>query len=318
MIGCGSVTEVKSGPAFNKVSNSALCMVMRRDEEKLKDYATRHGVDNYTTNYLDILNDKEINAVYIATPPNMHCFYTKKAAEYKKDVYVEKPMAVSVDECKEMIEVCKENDVNLYVAYYRRGHKKFKTIKEIIDTSQIGDVSSFNYVYTREAPSEEEQKGWRFDKKIAGDGLFYDVGSHMIDTMQLIFGEFNYASGTSHKQANNQDISDTVNGVIFFKSGVQGCANFVFNSDSRRDEFIIYGTKGTISFSVMAGDFITLALDGKESVIEFEPLTYVQMPLINHIVDDLNGLGVLEHEGTYGLRTQEVLEAFSNSESVKF
>ena len=126
IIGCGKVTEMKSGPAFQKVPGSSLEMVMRRDEEKLISYAARHGVKRYTTDYRELLEDPGIDLVYVATPPDTHAFYTIEAAKRGKAVYVEKPMARTVKECRDMIKACGEAGTPLYVAYYRRGQPKLK------------------------------------------------------------------------------------------------------------------------------------------------------------------------------------------------
>ncbi|MCX6333190.1 MAG: Gfo/Idh/MocA family oxidoreductase, partial [Bacteroidia bacterium] len=75
IIGCGNVTEVKSGPAFNKVNNSRLIAVMRRDAVLAEDYASRHNVPKFYTDASKLINDPEINAVYIATPPSSHAEY---------------------------------------------------------------------------------------------------------------------------------------------------------------------------------------------------------------------------------------------------
>ncbi|WP_224732702.1 Gfo/Idh/MocA family protein [Francisella sp. SYW-9] len=95
IIGCGKVTEVKSGPAFYKVKGSKLVAVMRRDVELAKNYAKRHNVPKYYDNADDLINDIDVNAVYIATPPSSHKEYTIKAAKAGKAVYVEKPMAIN-------------------------------------------------------------------------------------------------------------------------------------------------------------------------------------------------------------------------------
>src|SRR5687768_923402 len=119
IIGCGDVTEKKSGPAFYKVTGSKLVAVMRRDKEKAADYARRHNVPKFYDNADDLINDPEVTAVYIATPPGSHKEYTLKVAAAGKPVYVEKPMALNFHECVEMIEACARFHVKLFVAYYR-------------------------------------------------------------------------------------------------------------------------------------------------------------------------------------------------------
>ena len=131
IIGCGNVTEVKSGPAFQKAPNSALVAVMRRDAALAEDYAKRHNVPKWYSNAEDLINDPEVDAIYIATPPSSHKEYTILCAKARKPVYVEKPMALTFEECNEMINTCKEHNVPLFVAYYRRALPRFLKIKEI-------------------------------------------------------------------------------------------------------------------------------------------------------------------------------------------
>lgn len=318
IIGCGDVTEKKSGPAFNKIEGSYLKSVMRRDKEKLVDYANRHKIENYTTDYLDILKDESIDAVYIATPPNMHLFYTLEAAKYKKAIYVEKPMALTVKECKEMIEVCKEEGVPLFVAYYRREHDKFKKAKELVELNEIGEVRSFHYRYTSKTPTLDPNRSWLLRKEVAGGGLLYDIGSHMIDTMIYLFGEVKEAAGISSNQSKQFDVNDVTSGFIKFKNQIQGSIQLTFNGSEHEDKLTILGSKGTIELSIMSNEDITITKDGVVNTITFPNMEHVQMPLIKRVVNTLLSKDVLESTGMYGLRTQELLETFDNNTSIHY
>src|SRR6476646_8946793 len=120
IIGCGDVTEVKSGPAFNKVPNSTLVAVMRRDGKKAEEYATRHQVPKWYDNADRLINDPDVNAIYVATPPSTHEQYTLAALNAGKPVYVEKPMALHAASAMRMAETAKEENLPLVVAHYRR------------------------------------------------------------------------------------------------------------------------------------------------------------------------------------------------------
>ena len=102
IIGCGNVTEVKSGPGLQKATNSTLVAVMRRNGALAQDYAARHNVPKWYTDAQALIDDPAVDAVYIATPPNAHKEYTLAVAKAGKPVYVEKPMALSLDECRAM------------------------------------------------------------------------------------------------------------------------------------------------------------------------------------------------------------------------
>ena len=144
IIGAGDVCEIKSGPAFSLVNNSRLVAVMRRNADKAADYAKRHSVEKWYDNAEKLINDPEINAIYIATPPDSHMIYTLMSANAGKPVYVEKPMARTYDECVQMVEACEKAGVPLFVAYYRRRLPNFLKIRELLHEGVIGDVRHVN------------------------------------------------------------------------------------------------------------------------------------------------------------------------------
>ncbi len=313
IIGCGDVTEKKSGPAFQKAEGSRLVSVMRRDPVKLEDYARRHGVGKYSTNYLDLLTDSEVDAVYIATPPHMHLFYTLEAAKHGKAVYVEKPMALSAVQCREMVAACRTFGVPLFVAYYRRGQEKFKRVKALLEEGTIGQVRSFQYTYACPVPAFNPSRAWLFNKEEAGGGLLYDVGSHMVDTLLFALGDVEAASGISGNITHAHDVNDVSSGYIHFKSGVQGTLQMSFNAVENVDQATIYGSSGSLRFSIMDMEPIVLRRNGEEERIAFDPLEHVQFPWIQRMVRILQGLEQGDTTGEYGLRTQEILEAFEQT-----
>ena len=126
ILGCGDVCEVKSGPAFNKTAHSSLIAVMRRDEEKVRDFARRHQVPKYYTDASALINDKDVNAIYIATPPAYHEAYAIEVMRAGKPLYIEKPVSMNSESCERMIEAARESGVKVSVAHYRRGLPVFK------------------------------------------------------------------------------------------------------------------------------------------------------------------------------------------------
>ncbi|MFT4566818.1 MAG: putative dehydrogenase, partial [Saprospiraceae bacterium] len=140
IIGVGDVCEVKSAPAMQLIEHSELVAVMRRNGEKAKDYADRHNVSRWYDKAESLINDPDVNAIYIATPPNAHTEYALMAAKAGKPVYVEKPMATTTLKCQQMIDACTSAGVPLYVAYYRRRLPNFEKIKSLLESRAIGDV----------------------------------------------------------------------------------------------------------------------------------------------------------------------------------
>ena len=317
IIGCGDVTEVKSGPAFYKLDGSSLHMVMRRNEQKLKSYAMRHHVAKYTTDYKELLADNEIDAVYIATPPNMHCQYTVEAAKHKKAVYVEKPMATNIADCEKMMAACRENGVPLYVAYYRRGQEKFKYIKKLMQDEAIGRVLSYSHIFSCLPVAFNPERAWLMNPDVAGEGLLFDIGSHMVDIAAFIFGDVKTAQGASRKSNENPGISETAGGILQHQSGVQGCVQLTFCSHVQKDEFEIIGERGRVAFAVMSNEPVLVEIDGAQKVVEFAPIEHVQMPYIAEVMEDMRGSGQLDSTGAYGLQTQRVLEVLGRGSEWK-
>ena len=166
IIGCGDVCEKKSGPAFYKSNYSELKAVMRRNENLAADSAKRHRVDSYYTDAEELLSRSDIDAVYIATPPAQHAFFTKLAASFKKAVYVEKPMARNYDECLDMIQSCQEYEIPFYIAYYRRGLPKFLLLEKLVKENRIGRVQSVRaHLHKTLNPKSDN---WRVLPEISG------------------------------------------------------------------------------------------------------------------------------------------------------
>lgn len=314
VLGVGNVCEKKSAPAMKLIPHSLLVAVMRRNEEKVKDYAERHQVPKWYTEAVDLVNDPEINAVYIATPPHMHLPLTKLAAAAGKPVYVEKPMGRTYAECKEMIAHCEKAGVPLYVAYYRRALPHFVRIKELLDEGTIGEIRTVHVnlkqVLTPDVMVHLENN-WRIDPQIAGGGYFFDLASHQLDLLDFFFGPIVQANGFSGNQAKAYQAEDVVVGSFVFESGVMGSGNWCFTTakGAEIDEVIIYGSKGSIRFETFGkGEFI-LESDSQETKHFHVELPYhIQQPLIQTVVGDLLGTHVCPSTGNTAARTNWVMD----------
>ena len=287
IIGCGDVAEVKSGPAFNKTENSELIGVMRRNGVKAKDFAQRHNVSFWTDNADDLLNNDDINSIYIATPPSTHLEYALKALSLHKNVYLEKPMALTSKEAEIIGEAVKSSRGKLSVAHYRRKLPAFIKVKELIDENAIGKILIADIQILQPKKSKliaNSEENWRLDPQVSGGGLFYDIAPHQIDLMYHYFGAFKNISGLS-TSSTSEMIEDTVNGIIRFENGVQfrGIWNFVGNELYSKEQCIIYGSQGSISFSFY-GDSIVVRTKDKEDVLKFNNPKHIQQPMIASVV----------------------------------
>jgi predicted dehydrogenase len=312
ILGCGDVTEVKSGPAFNLVPNSELVAVMRRDAAKAEDYAKRHGVSKWYSHADDLINDPEVNAVYIATPPNAHAELAIKALKAGKPVYVEKPMALNYSQCLQMIKASEEYKTPLFVAYYRRALPGFLKIKELIDSGSIGKVRLVNLQLYKSLSNYNNPNDlpWRVDPKIAGGGHFFDLASHQLDFMDFLFGPVQEVKSFALNQANNYAAEDILSSGFLMPNDLLINGTWCFNVPPflERDSIEIIGEKGTITYSCF--DFVPVELitaEGKQT-FEYTKPKHVQQNMIKWVVDDLLGKGKSPSTGISGARTNWVMD----------
>ncbi|GGH24084.1 oxidoreductase [Sphingobacterium alkalisoli] len=313
MIGTGDVTEVKSGPAFSKIQNSRLVAVMARTLDRVKDYAERHNVLTYYTDAQQLIDDPQVNAIYIATPPNTHMEYAIRAMNAGKPVYVEKPMAMSVKECEQMNNISKQTGVPLFVAFYRRGMEYFNQVKELLSEGKIGTALTVDTKIVQSpfaSDLDPEKHSWRIERSIGGEGYFVDLAPHTFDILDYLLGEIKIASGYAINIAGNYEVADTVATSWKFKSGVLGTGLWTFSSTQsvESDAVVITGTRGTISFSIFKQTPIEVRTDTGVERYDFDRPQHIQMGLIQMIVDELIGKGISPSTGTSGIRTAKVME----------
>lgn len=314
ILGVGNVCEVKSAPAMNLIPNSKLVAVMRRDETKVKDYASRHGVSKWYTDAQSLIDDPDVNAIYIATPPYAHAELTKLAVKSGKPVYVEKPMGRTFSECQEMIKACEDKSTPLYVAYYRRELPHFLKIKKLIDNGIIGEIRTVHInlkQVIKPTVVANLDNNWRVNPQIAGGGYFFDLASHQLDLLDFFFGKITHATGYCSNQGDAYQAEDIVMGSFVFESGVLGSGNWCFTASvaDEIDQVIIFGSKGSIHFETFGkGEFTLKQENGEIEKFEFDLPKHIQEPLITTIVEDLLGVGTCNSTGETGARTNWVMD----------
>lgn len=316
IIGCGDVTEVKSGPAFNKVPNSSLVAVMRRDEVKAADYTKRHGVPRWYNDADKLIKDPEVNAVYIATPPDSHEKYTIAAIEAGKPVYVEKPMALNFKAAQKMNIAAAEYNVKLVVAHYRREWPLFKKLKNLIDEKVIGNVRVVRLAFDKPALAvqelTEDKIAWRVNPVIAGGGLFHDLAPHQLDIMYHLFGSAKTINGIAVNQAGSYKAHDMVAGNILFNNGVAFSGSWCFNAPVENDVCEIIGSEGKITFGFFNNNSIELTVGENITRFNFDKLEHVQQPMIEKVVQYFLGQGDNPCGGNEGALIMKWIEKFVN------
>ena len=296
IIGCGDVAEKKGGPALYLAEGSELVAVMRRDLEKAEDFARRHGAKRAYNTVEALLADPEIDAVYIATPPHLHCEQTLQAAAAGKHVLVEKPMALDVAQCEQMIVACREFHVSLHVAYYRRYWPKFRAMKAALDAGEIGTVLGARLQLCTLAPAS----GWRIDPAISGGGHVVDVGSHRLDMLVYLLGDVTEIHGfAANRLAHHPAENDTVF-ALRFASGALASAGFHFHTRPHRDILEIFGSEGTLTCDPFDG--VAFTINGEEQ--RFETPSPTHLPFVQALVRSESG----HVTGEEGLKVTRILE----------
>lgn len=287
----------KSGPAFDEVDGSHVEAVMSRSESKARSYAERHHIRKWYTDAQELVDDPDINAIYIATPPSSHATFAIMAMKAGKPVYVEKPLAASYEDCARINRISEQTGIPCFVAYYRRYLPYFQRVRDIVNNGLIGEITNVQIRFSVPPRyldyNSRESLPWRLQPDIAGGGYFYDLAPHQLDILQELFGVITRAHGYCANRAHLYKAEDTISACFLFDSGLPGSASwcFVGHQSAKEDCIEIIGDKGSVSFSVFNYDPIKLVTsEGNINIIVPNP-PYVQLPIIKSVIEDLQGFG---------------------------
>jgi predicted dehydrogenase len=311
IIGCGAVTEVKSGPAFQRARGSRLQAVMRRNGSLAADYARRHGVPSWYDDAEKLIRDPEVDAVYVATPPGWHLEYALAACAAGKPTYVEKPMARNHPECLRMVDAFAAARVPLFVAYYRRALDRFRKAAELVQSGALGRVTGVAYRFA--APHhravDPAALPWRLSAAEAGGGLFLDLGCHTLDVLDFLLGPLVEVSGMAANVASRHAVEDTVAMAFATAGGALGTAHWNFAGEERADEIVVQGDAGQLRLSTFGNEPIELNSAGRLETFDLPNPPHIQQPMVQSIVDQLLGRGESPSTGVTAARTSAVMDA---------
>jgi 1,5-anhydro-D-fructose reductase (1,5-anhydro-D-mannitol-forming) len=266
MIGCGDVTERKSAPAYQQVEGFTLHGLFGRTRAKAEDYAVRHGVPQIFDSAADLIHAPDIDAVYIATPPDSHEAYAIEVARAGKPCCIEKPMAPDHAACVRIRDAFADRGLPLFIAYYRRSLPRFQQVKSWLDDGAIGSARHVHWTLTKPAhPDDLSDANWRVDAAIAPGGYFDDLASHGLDLFCWLFGEVEDVAGFAVNQQGRYRAADAVTGCWRHKGGVTGSGSWNFGAAERRDRVEIIGSTGRIVFSIFREEPFRL-VRGDESI----------------------------------------------------
>ena len=308
IIGCGDVTEVKSGPGFQKADGSALVAVMRRDAAKAHDYARRHGAPHAYDRADDLINDPDVDAVYVATPPSSHCSLSLKVAAAGKPCLVEKPMALNHEECLRMIDAFHSAGTPLWVAYYRRALPRFLAVRDCLRDGAIGRLTSVHVQLSAPLLTGAHAAGWRVDPAQSGGGLFFDLASHCFDLLDFLVRRIKYVSGFAINTGGAYTSEDVTAAAFEFDGNAVGTGIWNFNATEKTDVMTFVGSEGELRTPIFSDTDVVVTRGIERRVYDIRNPPHVHQPLIQTIVDELRGEGRCPSTGESAARTSWVLD----------
>lgn len=251
-------------------------MIVDMNEEVAKDAAQKFAFESYSSDWHDIINNPEIDVVDICTPNNVHAEIAIAAAKAGKHILCEKPLALTPEQAKEMYLAAKESGVTTMVAFNYRRTPAVQLAKKYIEEGAIGDILDFRGTYLQDWSADENSPlSWRFQKDICGSGALGDIGTHVVDMLRFLVGEFDSVnarcatyiperpiqSGAADSLGNSKgdastpkatvDVDDHCCFMVECKNGAFGTIEATRNAWGRNNfiTFEIHGTKGSLAFN---------------------------------------------------------------------
>jgi predicted dehydrogenase len=311
IIGCGDIANKRVAPAMVQDADSELVAFFSHTLARAEEMRDRFGAHKAYSDLDALLRDDEVQAVYIASPQHRHCEETVRAATAGKHVLCEKPMAVTLDECQQMVEACADAGVALATAYYRRWYPKARKLKELLAGGAIGQpICARVFIAGRYAPAADDWKHWRVEA-VAGGGAMMDVGSHRLDIICYLLGEPLSVAGLTGRLAMGYEAPDTESLLCEMASGAHVLAQASWAVSVGPDEIEIHGTQGSlIATPFDGGPEIILRGQSEDQVIPVEPpAANMHLPLVASFAERVSQGQPPEFDGVDGMQASRIISA---------
>jgi len=317
IVGCGDIAYKRVAPAMVEHTGSALSAFFSHSAQRAEEMRDRFGASRAYSDLDGFLADDQVQAVYIASPQDRHCAETLAAANAGKHVLCEKPMAMTAGECEQMIGACRDNGVQLGIAYYRRWYPKARKMKELIDSGAIGKpVRARVLIGGRYDPAPDDWKHWRVTDA-AGGGALMDVGSHRLDLICYLLGQPSKVAGLASNLVMPYNAPDTESLLCEMASGCHVTCGCQWNLPVGHDEMEIHGTEGSLVATPFDGESLVLRGGGQDRAIELEPrAANVHYPLVASFAERVAAGQAPEFNGVDGMQATRIIHgAYRSSHS---
>jgi predicted dehydrogenase len=309
LIGCGDIARKRIAPALREHPNCDLHAVSRAQSDQAKSFAKEFGAPAWYQTWEELIADTAIDAIYIATPVHLHAVQAIAAARAGKHVLCEKPMAMNVLECDQMIRAARENGIRLGVAYYRHFYPVVRRVRELIELGEIGvpvlaQINAFEWF----DPEPSHPRQWLLEKQFSGGGPMFDFGCHRIEVLIHLFGRPNLTRSIISNALFDRNVEDTATALFEFETGMQAVLSVTHGAFEPQDTLDIFGSKGSLHVRALNEGALTLKTsEGARD--EFRPpAANLHLPLINEFVQGLLNDSDFEVDGLAGREVARVEE----------
>jgi predicted dehydrogenase len=307
LIGCGDIAAKRVAAALRDAPGSALVAVSRRQAGKAAEFARQFGAARWHASWEDLIRS-DVDAVYVATPVDLHAQMTIAAAEAGKHVLCEKPMGLDVEECDRMVRAAKANDVKLGVAYYRRFYPILQRLKELLRGGVIGaPVTAQADSFGPFDPGPDHPRRWLVDKGQSGGGPMFDVGCHRLEVFLNLFGAVAEVRGLVARVALTRNVEDTGIAVLRFEGGPVATVRVTHAVGEPRDTLEVYGRTGSVHIPNLNGSEMRIRANGADAVEQHPSPANLHQPLVEQFVRAVRTKEALVVDGHVGREVNRLL-----------
>jgi predicted dehydrogenase len=310
IIGCGDICQRSVAPAIHSLDNCSLAAASRKNPALQLECSQKLRVKTVFLDWQEMVQQDNLDAIYVATPVFLHCEMVQAAANAGKHVLCEKPMAMNTEECVRMIDACRSNHVHLGIAYYRHFFPAIKRIKSLIESDAIGDVLLIQInAFETFLPGKDHPRHWIMETQRSGGGCLMDFGCHRIEILLNLLGKTNRVSGVTGHIYPQYDVEDTAVVAVAFESGACGVVSVMRGGTSEKDTLFIQGTRGTIAAEDLNKGLlqITTAEGCRQEI--WPPHKNFHQPLIEDFVRAIEENRSFAVDGQVGLNVNDIIAA---------
>jgi predicted dehydrogenase len=309
LAGFGRFCRNRLVPAFNRIEGSDIVALWKRNAVAAKHEAEDYGIPAGYSDFEAMLNDPDVEVVYVTSANSLHEEHAIAAAQAGKHVLCEKPLAITSESCKRIISACDQAGVKLMVAHNLRYSGAVKRLKQLTDTGDLGEIISATITFTYEVV--KSPRSWVYDRQIAGGGALMDVGVHCIDTLRYLFGNVCEATGTITPPWMELAIEESARLVMTFECGTIGNVHCSY-TEPYGNSLEILGTMGRARVERIAHPDIELDITverktGAEVIKVNTGNSYGK--LISDFSAAIRGQKPVPIPGEEGLKNQQIIDA---------